>query len=85
MHSLPSFRLYTSHLQATTVSVGSVRVGGVVTETERVLRLVNNGSTSASVHVVVLGATELVHGGLGVGLGVVRLRLAGNLVTGAGY
>jgi hypothetical protein len=57
----------------------------VVTKTKRILRLINNRSTSASVHVVVLGAAELVHGGLGVGLGVVGLRLAGNLVTSAGY
>jgi hypothetical protein len=57
---------------------------GVMSQTERVLGLVNDAASAGSVNGVVLRATELVHGGLGVGLGVVGLGLAGDLVGSAG-
>jgi hypothetical protein len=62
----PSFH-HISSLQATPVGVGGVRIG-VVTEAQRALGLVYDTIARRPVHVVVLGAAELVHRGLGVGL-----------------
>ena len=56
----------------------------VVTHSKCVLGLVDDATTGGAVNVVVLAASDLVHGGLGVGLGGVGLELAGNLVAGAG-
>ena len=63
--------------------MGGVGVG-VVPQTERVLGLVHDAASAGSVNGVVLRATELIHCGLGVGLGVVGMGLAGDIVGSAG-
>lgn len=65
------------------MGVGGVGSGSVVTHSKCVLGLVDDATTGGAVNVVVLAAADLVHGGLGVGLGGVGLELAGNLVAGA--
>lgn len=66
------------------MGVGGVGSGSVVSHSKCVLGLVDDTTTGGAVNVVVLAASNLVHGGLGVGLGGVGLELAGNLVAGAG-
>ena len=50
------------------MGMSSVGAGSVVTHSKSVLGLVDDATASGTVDVVVLGAANLVHGGLCVGL-----------------